>query len=114
MTNRALMTTLAIIQVDLHQGRFGHTMSLLDELAGKTILQHTLDRVACIKGLDEIILLHPAGQSLNGTYSPPNNSPLISVEVNPPRNSDTWLRGVIDSGRNLAIFIYVNYLEGLV
>ena len=59
------MTTLAIIQVDLYRGRFGHAVSLLDELAGKTVLQHTIDRVARIEGVDEIVtqLMKIAGLS---------------------------------------------------
>lgn len=107
------MTSIAIIQVDLHQGRFGHAVSLLDQLAGKTVLQHTIDRVSRIAGLDEIVLMHPVDQSLNGQYDAPESGPLITSAVMQTRQSDDWLRGVIGSGRKWSLTAWRGGIGGM-
>ncbi|MEM9348069.1 MAG: SPASM domain-containing protein [Planctomycetota bacterium] len=107
------MTSIAIIQVDLHRGRFGHAVSLLDELAGKTVLQHTIDRVARIDGLDEIVLMHPREQSLAGVYDTPARGPRITTEAVQTRGSDDWLRSVIDSGRKWSLTAWRGGLGGM-
>ncbi|MBX2852425.1 MAG: hypothetical protein KTR15_11850 [Phycisphaeraceae bacterium] len=107
------MTNLAIIQVDLTQGRFGHAASLLDGLAGKTVLQHTIDRVAQIEGIDEVVLMHPADQSLEGVYDPPEASPPITTAVMQTRDQDDWLRGVIGSGRKWSLTAWRGGIGGV-
>lgn len=107
------MTNLAIIHVDLHRGRFGHASSLLDELAGKTILQHTIDRVARIKGLDEIALMHRADQSLAGKYAAPDDGPRVTTAVTQTRQQDDWLRDVIGSGRKWSLTAWRGGIGGM-
>ena len=97
------MTSIAIILVDLEQGRFGHAARLLDVLAGKPVLQHTLDRVARIEGLDGIVLLHPQAQGLAGQCEVPDGAPPVSAQPMQTRPGDDWLRGVIDAGRKWSL-----------
>lgn len=107
------MSTLAIIQVDLNQGRFGHAVSLLDALAGKTVLQHTIDRVAQIEGIDEIVLMHPADQSLEGKYDTPTGGPPITTAVMQTRGRDEWLHNVIASGRKWSLTAWRGGVGGM-
>ena len=71
------MSSIAIIICDLERGRFGHRAALGDDLAGKPVLQHTIDRAAKIDGLDRIVLLHPQGQLLEGAYQQTTKTPAI-------------------------------------
>lgn len=107
------MTNLAIILVDLEHGRFGHAVSLRDELNGKPVLQHTIDRVARIDGLDAIALLHPEGQVLDGVYEVPAGSPAIHCLAMQTRPGDQWLRGVIDSGRKWSLTAWRGGIGGM-
>ena len=107
------MTSIAIIQVDLTRGRFGHAASLLDELAGKSILQHTIDRVARVDGVDEIVLMHPANQAIQGTYDTPSESPPITTAVMQIRQSDAWLADVIGSGRKWSLTAWRGGIGGM-
>ncbi len=50
------MKTIALILIDTRHGRLGHAASLDHELAGTTVLQHTLDRAAAVKGVDAVVL----------------------------------------------------------
>lgn len=97
------MNNVAIIIVDLEQGRFGHRAGLLDELAGKRVLQHTIDRAARIDGLDAIVLIHPEGQPLGGKYQAPAGGPPISTQQMQTRPGDAWLQSVIGSGRKWSL-----------
>lgn len=108
-----MTTSIAIIQVDLHRGRFGHAASLLDELAGKTILQHTLDRVARIDGIDEIVLMHPPDQSLDGMYDVPTDAPRVTTAVMQTRSGDAWLHDVIGSGRKWSLTAWRGGVGGM-
>lgn len=107
------MTSIAVIEVDPTRGRFGHAVSLLDDLAGKTVLQHTIDRVARIGGLDEIVLMHPAGRPLDGRYGTPASGPPITTEAVPARGQDGWLRGVIGSGRKWSLTAWRGGIGGM-
>lgn len=107
------MTNLAIILVDLENGRFGHAAALDEMLAGKRVLQHTVDRAARIDGLDGILLLHPEGQSLEGLYETPSDAPPITSEPMSWRESDNWLRGVIDSGRKWSLTAWRGGIGGM-
>ena len=107
------MTTLAIIQVDLNHGRFGHAVSLLDDLAGKAVLQHTIDRAARIEGLDEVVLMHPAGQSLDSAYEMPSGGPPITTAVMQTREQDAWLHDVIGSGRKWSLTAWRGGIGGM-
>lgn len=107
------MKNLAIIQVDLTRGRFGHAVSLLDELAGQSVLQHTIDRVSRIKGVDAIVLMHPADQTLAGVYDAPSDGPPITTAVQQTREQDDWLRGVIGSGRKWALTAWRGGIGGM-
>lgn len=107
------MTSIAIIYVDLDRGRFGHAVSLQDALAGKTVLQHTIDRVARIQGLDEIVLMHRADQSLDGVYERPDNSPRITTAVMEQREQDAWLEDVIGSGRKWSLTAWRGGIGGM-
>lgn len=50
------MKIIALILIDTAQGRLGHAARLDAELAGKTVLQHTVDRAAEVAGIDEVVL----------------------------------------------------------
>lgn len=107
------MTSIVIIDVDLHFGRFGHEVSLLDDLAGKTVLQHTIDRAARIEGIDEIVLMHRADQSLQGNYRMPDKSPPITTHVMQHRDQDAWLHDVIGSGRKWSLTAWRGGIGGM-
>ena len=107
------MTSIAIILVDLNYGRFGHAADLLFELGSTTVLQHTINRVARIDGLDGIVLLHPEGQSLAGLYEAPAGSVKAQEEVMQQRADDGWLRSVIDSGRKWALTAWRGGIGGM-
>lgn len=107
------MTSIAIILADLERGRFGHPASLLDPLADKPVLQHTIDRVARIEGLDGIVLLHPESQSLEGLYDEPADAPPIKSHPMQMRLGDNWLRGVIDSGRKWSLTAWRGGIGGM-
>jgi hypothetical protein len=107
------MTTLAIIDVDLHLGRFGHGVSLLDDLAGKTVLGHTIDRVAEIEGVERIVLMHPSDQSLTGLFDDKVNGVPITTAIAEHREQDAWLRGVIGSGRKWSLTAWRGGIGGM-
>ena len=56
------MPTIAIIITDQNHGRLGHAARLNDQLAGASVLSHTVRRADRITGVDRIVLLHPRGQ----------------------------------------------------
>ncbi|MFK7789490.1 MAG: SPASM domain-containing protein [Phycisphaeraceae bacterium] len=113
------MTSIAIIQVDLTRGRFGHAVSVLDEFAGKTILQHTIDRAARIVGIDEIVLMHPADQTLNPNkvsdtlFTVPSDGPAVTTAVMQTRAQDAWLHDVIGSGRKWSLTAWRGGIGGM-
>jgi len=63
------MPAIALIITDLERGRFGHARSMLDELGGKPVLEHTLRRAARIEGVGRIVLVHPPGQDVMGAVA---------------------------------------------
>ena len=107
------MTSIAIILIDIERGRFGHTARLDETLAGKTVLQHTIDRAAKIEGLDGIVLLHPEGQSLEGLYTSPAGAPSITTQVMQERAEDAWLHRVIGSGRKWSLTAWRGGIGGM-
>lgn len=50
------MKTIALILIDPAQGCLGHEAQLGAILAGQPVLQHTIDRVTHIAGIDEVLL----------------------------------------------------------
>ncbi len=52
------MCVIAYIRCDPKTGFFGHTRNLTDRLSGLTILEHTLRRVARVRGITAIVLGH--------------------------------------------------------
>ncbi|XAM01569.1 hypothetical protein OT109_09255 [Phycisphaeraceae bacterium D3-23] len=50
------MKAIALILIDPGQGRLGHTARLDETLAGRGVLQHTVNRAARITGIDEVVL----------------------------------------------------------
>lgn len=107
------MTCIAIILVDLERSRFGHRSTLLQTLAGKTVLQHTIDRAARIEGIDAIALVHPGDQSLDGQYAEPTDGPVIRCIATQIRAQDRWLKGVIDSGRAWSLTAWRGGIGGM-
>ncbi|MEK6643376.1 MAG: SPASM domain-containing protein [Planctomycetota bacterium] len=57
------MKCIAVINVDLERSPLGTRSRLGDELAGKTVLRRTLERVALVKGVASIHLLCHVSQS---------------------------------------------------
>ncbi len=53
---------IATIPTDLHSTRLGLPSLLQRTVAGRPALQHTLARLARVKGLAEVVLVHPADQ----------------------------------------------------
>ncbi len=107
------MTSIAIIPTDLECGRFGHRVSLRDELGGKAVLQHTIDRAARVEGIDAIVLLHAEGQALDGTFENPAGAPPILIEQIQTRPGDNWLHGVIASGRKWSLTAWRGGIGGM-
>ncbi len=56
------MKVVALIPMDLRQTPLGLPSLLLHQVAGQSVLQHTLMRVGQIQAIDAIVLVHPAGQ----------------------------------------------------
>ncbi len=63
------MTALALIITDLERGRFGHARTLLDDLHGRPVLEHTLRRAERVQGISRIVLVHPPGQEVLGAIA---------------------------------------------
>ena len=65
------MAAIALIPTDLEKTWLGLGARLSDSLADRSVLEHTVRRVARIDGVDRIVLVHPKGQDpmplLNGT-----------------------------------------------
>ena len=53
---------IALILTDLEQTRFGLPSATTEQLAGQSILEHTIGRVAKIHSIRSIVLVHPQGQ----------------------------------------------------
>lgn len=107
------MTSIAIIHVDLTRGRFGHAVSLFDDLAGKSVLQHTIDRVARIVGIDEIVLMRPPDQSLEGHYEQPVGGPVVTTAARQLREADNWLDNVICAARKWSLTAWRGGIGGM-
>jgi len=107
------MTNLAIILTDLARGRFGHTAALDEMLAGKAVLQHTIDRAARIESIDAIVLLHPEGQSLEGRYDASGSAVPIVCQPMQTRAQDGWLDGVINAGRKWSLTAWRGGIGGM-
>lgn len=107
------MTSIAIILVDFEHGRFGHTAALNDELAGKTVLQHTLDRACRIEGLDAVVLLHPEGQTIDEALLHSASGVKVLAQAMQTRPGDDWLKGVIDSGRKWSLTAWRGGVGGM-
>jgi len=56
------MAVLALIPVDTQRTWFGLANALDRPLAGRPVLQHTLERAATVSQVDRIVLIHPDGQ----------------------------------------------------
>lgn len=54
---------IALIPTDLERTRLGLRARLDDRLAGASVLEHTLRRVARVEAVRTIVLVHPPGQS---------------------------------------------------
>jgi len=107
------MKSIAIILVDLEHGRYGHRSALLDLLAGKPVLQHTIDRAARITGIDGIVLLHPESQRIEGRFETPIDSPTVLAMPMQARPGDAWLRSVIGSGRKWSLTAWRGGIGGM-
>ena len=57
------MKVVALIPMDLRQTPLGLPSLLLHQVAGQSILQRTLMRVAQVDAIDELVLVHPVGQA---------------------------------------------------
>lgn len=106
------MKTLALILVDTEQGRFGHAGSLREVLAGKTVLQHTLDRAAQIEGIDELVLLNRADQSLDGIYQAPMGVKVVEHAL-AERPQDAWVHELINAGRKWSLTAWRGGIGGM-
>lgn len=107
------MTSVAIILVDLACGRFGHSARLLDDLAGKTVLQHTIDRAARIEGIDGIVLLHPQEQSLDDCYRASDTGLPVTSQPMQTRKGDAWLGDLIGAGRKWSLTAWRGGIGGM-
>ena len=58
-----MRSATALILTDLDHGRLGHPARLTDQLAGRSILQLTVERVARIASISQMVLVHPQGQN---------------------------------------------------
>ena len=56
------MAAIAIIVADTQRSRLGLPARLDDVIAGRTVLEHTLQRVTRLKRISKIVLVHPADQ----------------------------------------------------
>lgn len=58
--------TLALIVTDLQRTRLGQPARLGDRVAGRTVLQHTLQRMARVPSVGALVIVHPADQDPAG------------------------------------------------
>lgn len=54
--------TIAVIPTDLTRTRLGLPSMLTRVVAGRSVFARTIERVSHVKGLDAIVVIHPAGQ----------------------------------------------------
>lgn len=104
------MTAIAVIPTDLAESRLGLRSRVTDRLAAKSVLRHTLERVAKIAAVERIVLLHPPGQA-----------PLAAVEIDgigkpvvafaDPTPADPW-RAMRRSARAWALTAWRGGLGG--
>jgi MoaA/NifB/PqqE/SkfB family radical SAM enzyme len=58
-----MMSAVALIRTDLDANVFGLRARLGEKLGGPTVLAQTVRRVARVAGVEQIVLVHPAGQA---------------------------------------------------
>lgn len=63
------MRVIAVVVADLAAGFFGTPARLSDELAGRTVLNHTVTRAGRVRGVDHVVVVHPAGQEVASLLS---------------------------------------------
>jgi hypothetical protein len=56
------MNLIALIPTDLQRSRLGLAPRVGNDLAGRSVLARTVERIARVKAVGKIILVHPAGQ----------------------------------------------------
>ncbi len=78
---------IAAIPTNLQRTPLGLPSLLSQRIAGRTVLAHTVARVARVKGIEAIVLIHPAGQDplplLEG-YSGRTRIETLAVSPDPP------------------------------
>ena len=83
------MKVIALIPTDLRQTQFGLPSLLLHRVCGLTILQRTLERIAQVALVDEIILVHPTGQlPLSSFDAELISKPVLAFAFDPPLKQD--------------------------
>ena len=83
------MKVIALIPTDLRQTQFSLPSLLLHRVRGQTILERTLERIAQVASVDEIVLVHPTGQlPLSSFDSEVIDKPVRAFSFDPPLKPD--------------------------
>lgn len=54
--------SIVVIPTNLERNRLGLPSRVAHEVAGRTVLEHTVEHAAAIEGIDAVVLVHPPGQ----------------------------------------------------
>lgn len=75
---------IAILPTDLARGPLGHPARLGAKIAGRTVLAHTITRLARVTNIDAVYLVHPIGQdplALVGEVKSPHKLRALPVDA---------------------------------
>ncbi len=87
------MKVVALIPMDLRQTPLGLPSLLLHRVAGQSILQRTLMRVAQVDAIESIVLVHPVGQApLSSLDLDLIDKPVRTFACETPSHTDTQQR----------------------
>jgi hypothetical protein len=76
-----MANVIALVVADLERSRLGTASRLAARVAGATVLQHTLTRVARVTGVDQVMVVHPAGQAVEALAGGAVGKPVTFVPV---------------------------------
>ena len=75
------MGTIALIVTDAASGFFGHSARLSDELAGRSVLAHTVARARRVEGVERVVVVYPAGQEPRALLAAEGEIETLAIEA---------------------------------
>ena len=102
---------IAIVLADLERSRLGLPSRLSEQLHGRTVLERTIERLACVDRLAAVSLVHPVGQDLRSILEFPCAKPLSPCPD--PRAGQDLYQGTRTSARKWALASWRGGLGGV-